>query len=91
MVLFVSRRFLYFISLDKSDSLDDESENFGSDSGSSCTCYFCDFSLSFDESVVSVSFLGYGIFSPTGVESKGGRLLEFFWRSNSLFSLQISN
>ena len=34
--------------------------------------YFCDFSLPFEESVVSVSVLGSDIFTPTGVESKGG-------------------
>ena len=30
-----------------------------------------------------------GLFIPTGVEFKGGGLLEMFWRSNSLFSFQI--
>ena len=30
-----------------------------------------------------------GILVPTGVKSKGGKLIEIFWRLNSLFSLQI--
>ena len=29
------------------------------------------------------------VFVPMGVESKGGQLIEMFWRSNSLFSFQI--
>ena len=28
------------------------------------------------------------VFVPIGVESKGGQLIEMFWRSNSLFSFQ---
>ena len=51
--------------------------------------YFCDFSLPFEESVVSVSVLGSDIFAPTGVESKGGQLLTLYWRSNHWFSLQF--
>ena len=65
----------------KLDSLDDESEKLGSDSGSSSKYSFCAFSLSFDDSVVIV--LGSGVFAPIGVEYKGGQLLAFFWRSNS--------
>ena len=29
------------------------------------------------------------VFVPIGVESKGDRLIEIFWRSNSLFSFQF--
>ena len=98
--------FLYLLSLDQSDLLDDESDNDGYDSGSSGTYSFCAFSLRFDDSVGSVSCLGYGVFVPTGVKSKsdilafcvfvpigvdykGGRLIEMFWRPNYLFSFQI--
>ena len=85
------------MSSDEPDSLEDESENGGSDSGSSGTCSF---PLHFDDSVARVSGSGSGVFVPTGVkskceifafvvfmpigvESKGGRLIEMFWRSNS--------
>ena len=85
--------FLYLMSSDKSDSLDDESDNDGSDSGSSSRCYF---PLNFENSVDRVSGLGSGIFVPTGVESKCGiftvivfipigfeskvgRLIKMFW------------
>ena len=50
--------------------LDDESDDDGSDSGSSGTYYFCAFSLRFDDYVGSVSGLGSGIFVPTGFDSK---------------------
>ena len=110
MLFFLLRRLifdlLYFLALDESDSLDDESDNDGSDSGSSGTYSFCAFYLHFDDSVGSFSVLGFGIFAPTGIESKGNtfvfgvfiltgvdskscRLIEIFWRSNSLFSFQI--
>ena len=75
MLFFLSRRlildFLYLLSLDESDLLNDESDELGSDSGSSGTYSFCAFSLCFDHSVGSVSLFGCGIFAPTGVESKG--------------------
>ena len=62
---------LYFLSSDESDSLDDESEELGSDSGSSGTYSFCAFYLCFDDYVGSVSVLGLDIFAPKGVDSKG--------------------
>ena len=68
--------FLYFLSSDKSYSLDDESAYDGSDSGSSGTYYFPTFALRFDDFVGCVSGLGYGIFVPTGVKSKCG-ILDF--------------
>ena len=59
--------FLYLLSSEKLYSLDDESYDDGSDSGSSGTCYF---PLSFDNSVGCVSGLGSGVFVTTGVDSK---------------------
>ena len=56
---------LYFLSSEESDSLNDESENVRSDSGSSGTYSFTAFSLRFDDSVGRVSGLGSGIFVPT--------------------------
>ena len=86
---FLSRLlFLYFLSSDKSNSLDDDSDKLGSDSVSSVTYYFCAFSLHFYKSIVSV--LGSIVFAPTGVESKVFRLLALFWRSNARFPLQVS-
>ena len=74
MILFSLRHFLfdflYLLSSDESDLLDDESINDWSDSGSHCTHSFRAFSLQFDYSIGSVSCLGYGIFAPTGVDSK---------------------
>ena len=79
--LFLSRLlFLFFLSSDESDSLDDESEKLGYESESSVTYYFCCVSLSFYDSVVSI--LGSDVFSTTRFKSKGGKLLVFFWRSN---------
>ena len=51
--------------------LADDYEKLGSDSGSSGKYPFHDFSLRFDDSVGSVCVLGFGIFTPTGVESTG--------------------
>ena len=62
--------FLYFLSSDESDSLDDESDDDGSDFRYSGTNYFCAFYLHFDNSVGSVCGLGSSIFVPTGVESR---------------------
>ena len=62
--------FLYFLSSDEAYSLNDESDDDGSDSGSSGTYSFCAFSLRFDDSVGSVCGLGFGVFVPTGVKSK---------------------
>ena len=62
---------LYLLSSEKSDYLDDESENLGSDSGSSGRYSFRFFCLRFDDSVGSVSVLGYCSFAPTGVKSRG--------------------
>ena len=61
---------MYLLSSDESDSLDDESEDDGYDSGSSCTYFFYAFSLRFDDSVNSVSGLGYVVFVPKVVDSK---------------------
>ena len=61
---------LYFLSLDESDSLDDESDKLGSDSGSSGTYSSRAFSLRAEESVVGV--LGSGVFAPIGVNSVAG-------------------
>ena len=55
------------MSSDKSDLLDDESDDDGSDYGSSGTCFFL---LRFDDSVGHVSLLGSGVFVPTRVKSK---------------------
>ena len=71
---FLSRCFLfdllYFLSSDESYSPGDDSDDDGSDYGSSGTYSFCAFYLRFDNSVGSVSGLVSGIFVPTGVESK---------------------
>ena len=90
--------------MDKSDSLDDESDDDGSDCGSSGTCAF---PFPFDDSVGRVSGVGSGVFVPivveykydvvkfvvfipTIVKSKSGQLIKMFWCSNFLFPLQIS-
>ena len=70
------------MSLEKLDSLDDESDKLGSDSGSSGMYYFCAF-FRFDESIVSVNVLGYVVFTPIRVEPKVDQLLALFWSSNS--------
>ena len=57
---------LYFLSSDKLESLDDESDNDGSYSGSSRTCAF---PLRFGDSVGRFSGVGYGVFIPIGVDS----------------------
>ena len=62
---------MYFLSSEKSDLLNDESDDDGYDSGSSGTYSFCAFSLCFDNSVGSVSPLGYVFFAPTVVGFKG--------------------
>ena len=56
--------------LDESKFLDDESEKFGSESGSSGTYYFCAFTLNAEYSVAGVS--ASDVFAPIGVKSKGG-------------------
>ena len=63
--------FLYLLSSDKSGSLDDESGDDGSDSGSSGTYYFRTFSFCFEDSVGSFSSLGSGVFAPIGFEPEG--------------------
>ena len=95
---------LYLLSSDESDLLDDESDNDGSDSGSAGTCTFpfrfdesvgrvCGvgsgifFPIEVDSKCDVFTFV---MFVPIGVESKGGQIIEMFWRSNSQFSLQIS-
>ena len=62
--------FLYFLLSYESDSLNDESDNDGSDSRSSAMYYFHAFYLRFDDYVDSVSGLGSGVVAPIGVESK---------------------
>ena len=61
---------LYLLSSDKSDSLDDESNGDGSDSGFSGTYSFSDFYLCLENSVGRISVLGSGVFVPIGVDSK---------------------
>ena len=72
--LFLSYRlifdFMYLLSLDESDSLDDESDDDVSDSGSSGTYYFHALSLRFENCVGSVSGLESVVFVPTALESK---------------------
>ena len=80
--LFISRLFIYFLSLDESDLLDDESDGPRYYSGSSGTYLFRAFSLRFNNSFVSVGIFGSDILAPTGVEPKDGRLLAFIWCSN---------
>ena len=55
-------RFSDLLSSNKSYSLDDESKDDGSDSGSSGTYSFPAFSLRFEKSVGCVSCLGSGVF-----------------------------
>ena len=62
---------LYLLSLDESYSFDDEYDELGSESGSSGTYSFYNFSLHFDDSVGSVSVLGSDVSAPTGVDPKG--------------------
>ena len=62
--------FLYFLSSYESYLLDYKSGGDGFDSGFSGTYYLCTFSLRFEDYVGSVSGLGFGVFVPTGVESK---------------------
>ena len=60
---------MYFPSWEKSYSLDDESDDDGSVSGSSGMCFF---PLRFDNYVGHVSGLGYVVFVTTRVDSKCG-------------------
>ena len=85
--------FLYLLSSDESDSLDDESDNDASDFlyVGMCTFPFC-----FEDSVGPICGVGYDVFFPIGndsncdifslvvfipivVYSKGSRLIEIFW------------
>ena len=61
---------LYFLSLEKSYSIDTDSNELGYDSISYGTYSLCYFSLHFEDFVSSVSVLGYDVFAPTGVKSK---------------------
>ena len=85
--------------LDELDSLDDESNELGSDSGSYGTYSFRAFYFRFDKSVVGVlgsncfapigvnykgSILLCDVLVPIGVDPKGGQLLALFWRSKIL-------
>ena len=65
---------------DESELLDDESEELGSESGSSGTWYFFYFFLRDEESVAGV--FASDVFAPTGVKYKVGQLLSIFLRSN---------
>ena len=79
------------------DLLDDESDDGGSGSGSTGTCAFPFCSGEYVGSVSGVGsgdFVPTGIesigdvvpsfvFVPRGVESKGGQLIELFWRPKS--------
>ena len=73
--------FTTFLSSDDSDSLNDEFDYDGSDSWSSGTYYFPNFSLRFVNSVGSVSGSGCIIFVPRGVKSKCD-ILRFLWLHN---------
>ena len=64
------------LSLKKSESLDDKSENFGSESRSSSTYSFCYFPLLAEESIAGV--FAPDFFSPTVFESKGDLLVSIF-------------
>ena len=96
--------FLYFLSSDKSDSLDDESAMMGLTPGPLIRALF---PFVFDDFFGCVIGVGSSIFFSIGfdsncdvvkfvafvpivVESKGGQLIKIFWRSNSRLSLQIS-
>ena len=46
------------------------------------------FSIRVDSKCDGVTFI---VFMPIGVESKGGQLIEMFWRSNSSFSSKFQN
>ena len=70
LLRFLISNFLYLLSSDESDSLDDKSDNNGSESGSSSTYSFPGFPLCFGNFVVHVTGLGYGFFLPIGVEYK---------------------
>ena len=50
--------------------MDDDSDDDGSNSGSSVTYSFCAFYLRLTDSIESVSGMGSGVFVPTGVDSK---------------------
>ena len=65
---------LYLLSLDESDLPNDESDDDGSDSGSSGMCAF---SFRFDNSFGRVSGVGSGVFVPIGVESKCDVFMSF--------------
>ena len=98
-------RFSVFVSLEKLDSLDDESDDYGYGSRFSGTCSF---TLCFDDSIGCFSGLGYWVFVPTGVDFKcdvfvfvvfvpigvkykGRRLIEMLWISNSWFPSIFKN
>ena len=71
MFFFLSRLLLlYFLSSEKSNYLDDDYDELGTDPGSSGRYFYCPFSLRFDNFVFGV--LGSDVFAPIGVESKGG-------------------
>ena len=66
------------MSPDKSESLDNESGKFGSESRYSGTYSFRGFPLRSEESIDGV--FPPEVFSPTGSEYKGGRLVSIFLR-----------
>ena len=70
LIMSLAFSFMYFLSSDESDKLDDKSDNDGSDSRSSGTHCFLYFSLRFENSVVCISGLWSGVFVPIGFEYK---------------------
>ena len=105
LIASLSFRLSVFLSLEKSDFLDDESDDDGSDSGSfskcsfrmpyddsvGCVCGFCSevFLPTGIESKCDV--LGFLVFVPIGVESKGGQLIEKKLALKLLVKFHISN
>ena len=89
--------FIYLMSSDESYLLDDESEYDGYNSRSSGTCPFpfhfddsigcvsgVGFGIFSQTGVESnCDIVTFVLFVPIGVKSKGGQLIEMFWRSNS--------
>ena len=69
--------FSVFSVIEKSDSINDESDDDGSDSVSYGMYSFPAFPIHFEDSIVSVCGLESGVFVPTGVESKCD-ILAFF-------------
>ena len=104
LIAFFLINLLLLLSFDKLDLFNDESDDDGSGSGSPGTCVFPFCSGKYVggvSGVGSIIFVPTGIESIgdvvplvvlvlRGVESKGGGLIELFWRLKSLFSLLVS-